>query len=335
MSDSIDISITEITLFNNLEVRRVWHNDERYFSVSDIVYVLTESKNVIDYIKKMRNRDLELKKGWGQFVPLLWINTRWWRQKLSCTNTKWALRIIQSIPSPKAEPFKKRLASLGNERIEEINNPELWIQKANARAIQIWRNQGHDEKRITKRLQSIDTRNSFTDLLKERGIKEWFEYALLTNKVYSIWLWVSGWASEYRQLKGIKKTENLRDHMDNLEIALVDLAEAGSQKIIEEKESKWFQEVQEAVILWSWVAGEARENIEKQIGKPIVNKSNYLMSQKHKEELFKKAIYQIDDHWVVIAKIPNKKWYYTQWDTFEEARDNLKDLIDTMTKNKR
>lgn len=271
----INNTITEISLFDVFEVRKIRYNEERYFPINDIVFVLTESKNVVDYIKKLKIRDKELLKGWGQIVTPLWVDTKWWRQKLNCTNTKWALRILQSISSPKAEPFKQWLASLWNERLDEINNPELWIQRAKARAIEIRRKQWHDEKWITKRLQSIDTRNSFTDLLKERGIKDWFEYALLTNKVYSVWLWVPGWASEYRNIKWIKKTDNLRDHMDNLEIALVDLAEAWSQKIMEEKWSKWFEEVQDAVIIWSWVAWEARDTIEKYIWKPIISDKNY------------------------------------------------------------
>jgi hypothetical protein len=172
------------------------------------------------------------------------------------------------------------LASIWNERIDEINNPELWIQRAKASAINIRRRQWHDEKRITKRLQSIDTRNAFTDLLKERGIKEWFEYALLTNKVYSVWLWVNGGAKEYKDIKWITKKQNLRNHMDNLEIALVDLAEAWSQKIMEEKWSKGFNQVQDAVSLWSWIAWEAREKIEDQIWKPVVwSKSHKLKNE--------------------------------------------------------
>lgn len=267
---------TEISIFDNFQIRKVFYKDERYFPIQDIVRILTESKNVSDYIKKLKSRDLELSQGWGQIVTPLWVETRWWRQNLNCTNTLWALRLIQSIPSPKAEPFKKWLANLWNERIDEINNPELGIQRAKTRAIEIWRKQWHDEKWITKRLQSIDTRNAFTDMLKERGIKEWFEYALLTNKVYTIWLWVKGWASEYRNIKWIQKNHNLRDHMDNLEIALVDLAEAWSQKIIEEKWSKWFEAIQDAVVSWSEIAWSAREKIEKKIWKQIISKKNYL-----------------------------------------------------------
>jgi hypothetical protein len=174
---------------------------------------------------------------------------------------------------------------LGNERIDEINNPELWIQRAKTRAIEIWRNQWHDEKRITKRLQSIHTRNSFTDLLKEKGIKDWFEYALLTNKVYSIWLWISWWAKAYKDIKWLKKHDNLRDHMENIEIALVDLAEAGSQKIIEENNSEWFEEIQDAVVFWSELVSVAREHIEKKIWKAVISKNNYFpRKQKNKNK---------------------------------------------------
>ncbi len=277
-----DMTRLEISLFQNREVRKIWHRDERYFPIHDIVFVLTESRDVKTYIRDMKGRDRELAKGWGKISYPLWINTRWGRQQLNCCNTKWALRIVQSIASPRAEPFKQWLATLGNERMDEINDPELWIQRAKIRAIEMWRKQGRGESWITKRLQSIDTRNSFTDILKETGIKDWFEYALLTNKVYSVWLWIPWWAQWYKDVKWLRKHDNLRDHMDGLEIALVDLAEAGSQKIIEEVGSEWFEEVQTAVIVWSEIAWTARKNIEDKIGKPITSKKNYL-TEKQKE----------------------------------------------------
>lgn len=273
MADTIGL---EISLFQNLEVRKLWYRDERYFPIHDIIFVLTESKDIKTYIRDMKVRDWDLTKGWGRISYPLWVNTRWGRQQLNCCTTKWALRIIQSIPSPRAEPFKQRLATLGNERIDEVNNPELGIQRAKARAIEIWRNKWYSEQWISQRLQSISTRNSFTDILKEKGIKDWFEYALLTNKVYTIWLWVPWWASWYKDMKWLKKNDNLRDHMDNLEIALVDLAEAWSQKIMEETWSEWFAEIQDAVVVWSEIVSVARETMEKKIGKPVISKKNYL-----------------------------------------------------------
>lgn len=273
--DQNNLFSTDISIFDKFQIRKVMYKDERYFPVNDIVYVLTESKDVKTYIRDMKNRDQELAKGWGKISYPLWVMTSWGRQKLNCMNTKWALRIMQSITSPKVEPFKQWLASLGNERIEEINNPEIWIIRAKERAIEMWKRQWHDDKWITKRIQSLDTRNAFTDLLKNRWIKEWFEYALLTNKIYTIWLWVSWGAKEYKDIKWLKKNDNLRDHMDNLEIALVDLAEAWSQKIIEEKWSEWFEEVQDAVMFWSEIVWTARKNIENKIWKPIISNKNY------------------------------------------------------------
>lgn len=285
MTDQSKILSTDISIFNNLQIRKVFYKDEWYFPINDIVYILTKSVNVVDYIKKLRSRDEELAKGWGQIVTPLWVNTAWGRQKLNCTNTKWALRIIQSIPSPRAEPFKQRLATLGNERIEEMNNPEMGIIRAKERAIELRTRQWHDDKWITKRLQGLETRNSFTDLLRDSWIKDGFEYALLTNKVYSLGLGILWWAKEYKDIKWIKKNDNLRDHMDNLEIALVDLAEAGSQKIIEEKRSKGFKEVQDAVITGSEIAWTARKNIEGEIGKSIISWKNFLTDkQKNKRQ---------------------------------------------------
>lgn len=169
-----------IVLFNDEKIRRERYNDERYFSVQDIVFVLTESKNSSDYIKKMKVRDSELSKGWGQIVTPLWADTNWWRQKINCTNTKWAMRIIQSIPSPKAEPFKQWLATLWNERVEESNNPELWIARARARAIEIYKSRGMTDDEIKRRISSIETRNDLTDEYQTRGIVG-LEYWILTN----------------------------------------------------------------------------------------------------------------------------------------------------------
>lgn len=283
MIDQNKLLSTDISLFDNFPVRKIMYKDERYFSIVDVVIVLTDSPSPRQYRWKVKQRefiDLQLSPIW---VQLKLESNDGKKYFTDCANTENILRIIQSIPSPKAEPFKQRLSSLGNERIEEVNNPELGMIKSKERAIELRKRQWHDDKRITKRIQSLDTRNAFTDLLKNRGIKEWFEYALLTNKVYSIGLWVSWWVKEYKEIKWLKKNDNLRDHMDNLEIALVDLAEAGSQKIMEEQWSKGFEQVQDAVITWSEIAWNARKNIEDKIGKSIISDKNYLTdNQKNK-----------------------------------------------------
>lgn len=283
MIDQNKLLSTDISLFDNFPVRKIMYKDERYFSIVDVVIVLTDSPSPRQYRWKVKQRefiDLQLSPIW---VQLKLESNDGKKYFTDCANTENILRIIQSIPSPKAEPFKQRLSSLGNERIEEVNNPELGMIRSKERAIELRKRQWHDDKRITKRIQSLDTRNAFTDLLKNRGIKEWFEYALLTNKVYSIGLWVSWWVKEYKEIKWLKKNDNLRDHMDNLEIALVDLAEAGSQKIMEEQWSKGFEQVQDAVITWSEIAWNARKNIEDKIGKSIISDKNYLTdNQKNK-----------------------------------------------------
>lgn len=170
MPNTNNISITEISLFDTFEIRKVWYNEERYFPINDIVFVLTETKNIKTYIRDMKNRDNELSKGWGKISSPLWVETRWWRQKLNCTNTKWALRILQSIPSPKAEPFKQWLALLWNERIDEINNPELGIQRAKARAIEIRKKQWHDNKKNSK----YRYKKYFYGFTQRKGYKRWF-----------------------------------------------------------------------------------------------------------------------------------------------------------------
>lgn len=157
---------TAIVLFNQKEIRRTWHQNELWFSVADVVAALTDSTNPTDYIKKMRNRDKELSKGWGQFVPTLWIQTKGGKQRVNCANTEGLFRIIQSIPSPKAEPFKLWLAKVGYERIQEIENPEL----AQERMKQLYEKKGYPKDWIDKRLRGIAIRQNLTDEWKERGI---------------------------------------------------------------------------------------------------------------------------------------------------------------------
>lgn len=157
----------KLALFEEKEIRRKWHNEDWYFSVEDVVYALTESVNTKDYIKKMKKRNPTLAEGWGQFVTLLSLNTNGGKQKISCANTEGILRIIQSIPSQKAEPFKLWLAKVGSERLEEIVNPELAINRAKETYIR----KGYEDAWIAQRLKSIDSRKELTDTWKERGAK--------------------------------------------------------------------------------------------------------------------------------------------------------------------
>ena len=167
-------------LFEGREIRKVWHNNMWYFVVEDVVLALTDSKDVKQYIRKMRVRDPELNKGWVQIVLTLLVETKGGKQKMNCANTKGILRIIQSISSPKAEPFKLWLAEIGYERIEEINNPELAMDRMK----KLYEQKGYSKAWIEQRERGIITRHLLTDEWKIRGAKEGLEYAILTNEIY-------------------------------------------------------------------------------------------------------------------------------------------------------
>jgi len=159
---------TKLVVFQSKKIRRVLHKDEWWFSVADVVEALTNTVNATDYIKKMRIRDEELTKGWGQIVTPLWIETEGGKQQMNCANTEGLFRIIQSIPSPKAEPFKRWLAKVGYERVQEIENPELASQRTKA----IYRAKGYSDVWIEKRMRGIAVRAELTDEWKKRGIRE-------------------------------------------------------------------------------------------------------------------------------------------------------------------
>ena len=277
-SKNLSSSEENIVLFNDEKIRRERYNDERYFSVQDIVFVLTESKNPSDYIKKMKVRDPELSKGWGQIVTPLWADTNWWRQKINCTNTKWAMRIIQSIPSPKAEPFKQWLATLWNERVEESNDPELWIARARARAIEIYKSRGMTDDEIKRRISSIETRNVLTDEYQARGIVG-LEYWILTN----IWYWIFWTTAEWiKKKKWLGKHDNPRDHMNKTELLLTELTEETSKNLIKKKDAKWFNQIAPCVEKSVGIVKETKDAIENATGEDVLSDFNRL-SDRQKE----------------------------------------------------
>lgn len=200
---------SKLAVFKGKKIRRTLHNNEWWFAVSDVVEVLTDSPNAADYIKKMRSRDEELAKGWGQIVTLLSIETAGGPQKLNCANTEGIFRIIQSIPSPKAEPFKRWLAKVGYERVQEIEDPELATKRTRA----LYQAKGYPEDWIEKRMRGIAIREELTDEWKKRGIKEDQEFSILTAEITKAAFDMT--PSEYKQRKGLKR-ENLRDHMTDL-----------------------------------------------------------------------------------------------------------------------
>ena len=205
-----------IKKFENQPIRTAWdeEKEEWYFSVSDVVEVLSESKDVKQYIKKMRSRDPELNSKWGTIcTPVRMMTADGKFRKINAADTKGILRIIQSIPSKKAEPFKMWLAQVGSERIEEIINPELTIE----RALETYAKKGYPADWINQRLQTIRARKELTDQWQAHGVKKGKEYAILTDEVTKAW---SGMTTrQYKKLKGLKK-ENLRDNMSTLELVL-------------------------------------------------------------------------------------------------------------------
>ena len=259
----------KLALFEDKEIRKTWYNEDWYFSVEDVEYALTESVNTKDYIKKMKKRNPTLAEGWGQFVTLLQLNTNGGRQKISCSNTKGILRIIQSIPSPKAEPFKLWLAQVGSERLEEIVNPELAINRAKETYIR----KGYEDTWIAQRLKSIDSRKELTDTWKERGAKS-RDYAILTDEIYKSTFDLN--TTQYKELKGINKTKrNLRDSMGKLELAITNLAEVTANEMHNINNSYGMDKLKEDVQEAGKITGKARVEIEQKIGKKVAEKTNY------------------------------------------------------------
>lgn len=228
---------SEIKLFEEHKVRTVWDEEAEtwYFVVSDVVQVLTDTSNPSDYIKKMRKRDNSLSEGWGQIVTPLSVNTTGGKQKLNCADTKGLLRIIQAIPSPKAEPFKLWLAQVGSERLDEMQDPEITIDRALEQYLKL----GYSENWINQRLKSIEIRKELTDEWKRRGVKEGAQFATLTDIITKAW---SGKTTkEYKNLKNLKK-ENLRDNMTNTELILNMLAEASTKDISQANDPQTFED---------------------------------------------------------------------------------------------
>lgn len=269
-----------LVVFEDKKVRRTWNNDEWWFVLEDIVYVLTDSSDPKQYIQKMKQRDEPLAKGWVQIVHTLALDTSGGKQKMNCVNTEGAFRIIQSIPSPKAEPFKKWLAKVGYERIQEIENPEL----AQERAKEFYELKGYPKDWIEKRLRGIAIRQELTDEWHERGIEEKRDYAILTNEISKATFGKS--INEHRNLKGLdslNKNQNLRDHMTDLELIFTMLGEKSTTEITKSRDSKGFEECLESSKEGGKIAGNARKELEKKTGRKVVTSENYLNITRKKE----------------------------------------------------
>jgi DNA-damage-inducible protein D len=274
--------MSNIKLFESKQIRTVWNDSDQkwYFVVADVVQVLTDTPNATDYIKKMRKRDELLSQGWGQLVTPLLVDTAGGKQKLNCANAQGLLRIIQSIPSPKAEPFKLWLAQVGSDRLDEIENPELATQRTR----ELYKLKGYPDDWIEKRMRSIAIREELTDEWKTRGVKEQKEYAILTAEISKATFGLT--PSEYKKVKGLK-SQNLRDHMNDLELIFSMLGEASTTAIVKTRNPKGFIENQIVAKQGGSVAGKARRDLEMKTGKKIVSSENYLPESKKNKQLNK------------------------------------------------
>ena len=281
MSDISPNPEARIALFQRKEIRRTIHGNEWWFVVEDVVLVLTDSSDPKQYIQRMKQRDPELGKGWVQFVHTLSVDTTGGQQKMLCANTEGLFRIIQSIPSPKAEPFKRWLARVGYERIQEIEDPELATKRTRA----LYKAKGYSDDWIEKRLRSIAIRDELTDEWKKRGVKEQREYAILTAEISQATFGLT--PSQYAEFKRLKR-ENLRDHMTDLELIFSMLGEAATTEITRSGDTQGFPENQEAAHAGGTVAGNARRELEKKSGRKVVTSDNYLaLTQSEKRQQLK------------------------------------------------
>ena len=262
--------MANIKLFEDREIRTNWDedNEQWYFSVHDVIEVLSDCKDVRDYIKKMRRRDNELNINWGTIChPLDNIGKDGRRRKILMSDTKGILRIIQSIPSKKAEPFKLWLAKVGAERLDEIADPE----KAMQRGADFYRMKGYSPEWITQRMLSIKIRKELTDEWKERGIEKESDYAILTNELTKAWSGLS--IKEYKKIKDLKK-ENLRDNMTDIELVLNMLAEVSTRTISQTEKPTTLADSKKVARQGGSVARTAKKDLEKRIGKSVISPAN-------------------------------------------------------------
>jgi DNA-damage-inducible protein D len=259
-----------VALFESREIRRTWHDERWYFVVEDVVLALIESSDPKQYIQRMRERDDELSQGWVQIVHTLDVSTKGGRQKMVCADLSGIFRIIQSIPSPKAEPFKMWLARIGKERIDEIHDPELAMNRAKA----IYEKKGYPKGWIDKRMRGINVRNTLTDEWKERGVSSGGDFAILTDEIYHGAFDMT--AQEYKKHKSLGKENNLRDHMNDIELILTMLGEATTTNISQNRDSQGIEELHKDAKDGGAVAGRTRKDIEEQVGKKVVSTENFL-----------------------------------------------------------
>ena len=281
-----------IKIFEQKQIRSVWNDadQKRYFSVADVIEILTDTVNAKDYIKKIRKRDPERNSNWGTICPPLeMIAADGKRRKIQCANVEGLLRIIQSISSPKAEPFKRWLAKVGYERIQEIEDPEL----ATKRTRILYKLKGYPDSWIEKRMRGIAIREELTDEWKNRGAKEQREYEILTAEISKATFGLT--PSQYKKHKNLKR-ENLRDHMDDFELIFSMLGERSTTEIHRVENSQGIPKLMSDAKAGGDIAGGAREKLEKRLGRSLISKNNFKSLGGTKNNNIKKFPPKADQH---------------------------------------
>jgi hypothetical protein len=275
---------TRIAIFRGRKIRRTLYRDEWWFVINDVIESLTDSSDPAQYFKRLKQRDKELanltNKGGVQFVPplMLEVETAGGRQKMYCWNTEGIFRLIQSIPSPKAEPFKRWLARVGYERVQEIENPEL----ATKRTRLLYKLKGYSDDWIEKRMRGIAIREELTDEWQKRGAREEKDYEILTAQISKAAFGIT--PIEYKRLKGLKR-ENLRDHMDDFELIFTMLGERATTEIHRTEDSKGVPKLKADAHAGGSIAGNARKALEKRLKRPIVSGRNYLKEKESQKKI--------------------------------------------------
>ena len=262
-----------LVVFQDKKIRRVWENDEWFFSVIDVVEALTESTDAKDYWYRLKKRELESGEielsTFCRQLKLQSSDVKYY--STDCANTKNMFRIIQSIPSPKAEPFKQWLAQVGYERVQEIENPEL----AQNRVKEYYELKGYPKDWIDKRLRGIAIRQELTDEWKNRDVKEETDFAILTNEISKATFGKT--VQEYKEFKGLKKkNQNLRDHMNDWELIFTMLGEKATTDITKSRDAQGFEQNKKAAKRGGQIAYNTRKELEQETGKPVISKNNFL-----------------------------------------------------------
>lgn len=268
----------ELKVFENSNIRSIYDEvqEKWYFSIEDIVKILTDSVDPKGYIKKLRKRDIELSEGWGQIVTPLKMQTAGGPQKVNCADIKGIFRIIQSIPSKKAEPIKQWLAKVGQERIQEMSDPSTAIDRAR----ETYKQLGRSEKWIQQRMTGQETRNKLTDYWANHDITESEEFAILTNIIHQEWSGLS--VKEHKNLKGLK-SQNLRDHMSEAELIFTALAELSTRQVAENTEATGMKENTKAAQIGGNIAKRAKDDFEERTGQKVITSDNYLSGKNPKQ----------------------------------------------------